>query len=198
MPRGKSPNFELQRTRILQHAARLFAQRGFNNASMSQLASDCGMSKPLLYHYYRDKQQILFDIANGHTQRLIEISDQVRARKLPPEMHMRALVEAFMHEYEHAQAHHMVLVQDVKFLNSSQYEDIRDKERKVVDEFARVITSLKPRLNNKQLRTPLAMILFGMINWTFTWLRADGPLTYDDMARVVSEIFLKGIAADPH
>ena len=40
---------------------------------------------------------------------------------------------------------------------------------------------------------PLAMILFGMINWTFTWLRPDGKLTYDDMARIVSEIFLAGV-----
>ena len=37
---------------------------------------------------------------------------------------------------------------------------------------------------------PLAMILFGMINWTFTWLRAEGPLTYEDMGQVVAEIFL--------
>jgi len=44
-----------------------------------------------------------------------------------------------------------------------------------------------------QVRVPLAMILFGMINWTFTWLRPDGKLTYEDMAPVVSEIFLSGV-----
>ena len=37
------------------------------------------------------------------------------------------------------------------------------------------------------------MILFGMLNWTFTWLRASGPLTYGDMADVVLEIFLDGV-----
>jgi hypothetical protein len=39
------------------------------------------------------------------------------------------------------------------------------------------------------------MILFGMINWTFTWLRADGPLSYEDMSKMVTEIFLRGVAA---
>jgi len=68
------------------------------------------------------------------------------------------------------------------------------KERAVVDEFAAAIAALKPRFRDKALRLPLAMILFGMINWTFTWLRADGPLAYRDMARVVTEIFLRGVA----
>jgi hypothetical protein len=39
---------------------------------------------------------------------------------------------------------------------------------------------------------PVAMILFGMINWTYTWLRDDGPLNFRDMAPVVTAIFLKG------
>ena len=51
----------------------------------------------------------------------------------------------------------------------------------------------RPRFRKKASRVPLAMILFGMINWTFTWLRADGPLAYQDMAKVVTEIFLRGV-----
>ena len=61
------------------------------------------------------------------------------------------------------------------------------------DAFAAAIAALRPRFRKKALRVPLAMILFGMINWTFTWLRADGPLAYQDMAKVVTEIFLRGI-----
>lgn len=198
MARGKSPNYELQRAGILQAAAHLFARRGFSGASMSELAAACGMSKPLLYHYYRDKQQILFDIANGHVERLIQIANEVRRRELEPQRHLRQLIAQFMKEYEHARSYHMVLVQDVKFLDPRQYDDIRKKQRRVVDEFARAIASLKPRMTRKQLRVPLAMILFGMINWTFTWLRAEGPLTYDDMARTVADVFLYGITSDSH
>jgi len=61
-----------------------------------------------------------------------------------------------------------------------------------VEDFARAIAAAKPRFRRKALRVPLAMILFGMINWTFTWLRAQGPLTYADMADIVTEIFLHG------
>jgi hypothetical protein len=38
------------------------------------------------------------------------------------------------------------------------------------------------------------MILFGMINWTFTWLKDTGPLSYADMAPIVADLFLGGVA----
>jgi len=126
---------------------------------------------------------------------LIGIVAEVRARGLPPTQHFAALVARFMQEYEHSQAQHMVLVQDVKFLAETERGQVIAKEREVVDAFAQAIAALKPRLRRRALRVPLAMILFGMINWTFTWLRADGALTYQDMARVVTEIFLHGVSS---
>jgi AcrR family transcriptional regulator len=50
---------------------------------MAELAGACGVSKGLLYHYYRDKQHILFDIADSYMDRLLAIVAQVRHRKLP-------------------------------------------------------------------------------------------------------------------
>ena len=195
MPRGKAATFELQRATILETAAHLFAERGFAGTSMADLAKACGVSKALLYHYYRDKEHLLFDTADSYLDTLIALVAEVRARELPPMEHFTALVARFMREYEHSQAQHMVLVQDVKFLGAAERARVIAKEREVVDAVAQAISSLKPRLRKKALRVPLAMILFGMINWTFTWLRADGPLSYEDMAKVVTEIFLRGVAA---
>ena len=193
MARTRAPTFDQQRTSILQAAASLFAQRGFEGASMAELAQACGVSKPLLYHYYRDKQHMLFDIADSYMDRLLAIVAQVRSRKLPAEENLRALIASFMQEYQHSQPQHMVLVQDVKFLADLQRAQVLGKERTVVNAFAQAIAALKPRLRKKTLRVPLAMILFGMINWTFTWLRPEGPLSYEDMAQVVAEIFLHGV-----
>jgi AcrR family transcriptional regulator len=191
--RPKAPTFESQRAAIQQAAATLFAARGFHHASMAELAQACGTSKALLYHYYRDKAQLLFDIADRYMDRLLAIVAGVRAQRLAPEDHLRTLVLCFMREYRHSQAQHMVLVQDVKCLSPAQRARIVAKQRAVVEAFARAIAAVKPRLRRKSLRIPLAMMLFGMLNWTFTWLRADGPLTYDDMADVAIEVFLHGV-----
>lgn len=193
MARGKSHSFEQQRGVILTEAARLFAARGFHNASMAELAKACGVSKALLYHYYRDKEQILFDIADSYIERLLAIVAAVDLRGLEPEDRLSELVLRFMAEYEHSQCQHMVLVQDVKFLQAGQAELVTAKQRKVVAAFAATIEGLAPGLQQRQLDKPVAMILFGMINWTFTWLKADGKLTYVDMAPVVTAILLDGV-----
>jgi AcrR family transcriptional regulator len=194
VPRKRAPDFDLQRAGILRAAAELFAQRSFAGASMAQLAQACGVSKALLYHYYRDKEHLLFDIADRYVDGLLAIVDEVRARELAPQQQLGALVRRFMQAYQHAQAQHMVLVQDVKFLSPGQRARIVAKQRAVVEAFAQAIAAIKPRLRRKSLRIPLAMMLFGMINWTFTWLRTDGPLTYDDMADAAVEVFLHGVA----
>ena len=192
MARPKAPTFDRQRTAILDTAAQLFADRGFRGASMADLAQARGVSKPLLYHYYRDKAQLLFDTADSYLDRLLGIVVEVHAQRLPPEEQLRALIARFMQEYQHSRDKHMVLVQDVKFLGEAQRAQVIAKQRRVVDAFAQAIAAVKPRFRRKALRVPLAMILFGMINWTFTWLRADGPLTYAHMAEFVTEIFLHG------
>src|SRR5689334_22900823 len=193
MARPRAATFEHQRADILHAAATLFAARGYAGASMASVAEACGMSKALLYHYYRDKQHILFDIADRYMDALLDIVAQVQARKLPPAKHLSELIDRFMRTYEHAQRQHTVLIQDVKFLDVAGRRRIIAKQRKVVAAFADVIVSIKPQMGSPALRVPLAMILFGMINWTFTWLRPHGKLSYSDMAGIVSEIFLSGV-----
>jgi AcrR family transcriptional regulator len=195
MARGKSPTFELQRNAILQEAARLFAEHGFHNASMAELGKACGVSKALLYHYYRDKEQILFDIADSYIDKLLALVAEVEgeAEGLEARRNLTRLVERFMAEYEHSQNQHMVLVQDVKFLRAEQAAAVTEKQRKVVAAVAALIERIEPGLKRRHLDKPVTMVLFGMINWTFTWLKADGRLTYADMAPLVTTILLDGV-----
>lgn len=192
MARGKAPTFELQRGAIMVAAAGLFAQKGFHNASMAEIAAACGVSKPLLYHYYRDKEHLLFDIADSYIDQLLDVTIQVEAQQLGAEEQVAALISGFLEQYGHAQSHHIVLVQDVKFLQQAQAEKINTKQRKVVAAVSRALHRIDPDLARCPMDKPVAMILFGMINWTYTWLRDDGPLTFRDMAPVVTAIFLDG------
>jgi AcrR family transcriptional regulator len=193
MPRSKAAGFDAQRVAIRDAAARLFAEKGYSSASIAELARACGISKALMYHYYRDKEDLLADIAMSYVDRLAAIVDEVAAQQLPPAAHLRRLVEAFMTEYEHSGARHRVLVQDVKYLERTHRRRVLARQRKVVDGFAAAIAPLAPEATRGQLAKPLTMTLFGMINWTFTWLKDRGPLTYADMAPLVADLFLGGI-----
>ena len=191
MPRGRATTYPEQRDGILQHAATLFAQRGFSATSMHELARAAGVSKALLYHYFEDKKQLLLAIAEGHIDRLTALADEVEAQCLPPEERLTRLVERFVEEYAHARAHHQVLVQDLKYLDGEDQQRVRGKERRVVAAFSTAIVGTEPMIGTTRLETPLSMLLFGMINWLFTWFRDEGPLDYAALARLVSA-FVRG------
>jgi len=79
MSRTRSATFEQHRDAIRAQAARLFARHGYPVTPIAELARSCGISKALLYHYYRDKEQLLFDIADRYLDSLLSIVAEVEA-----------------------------------------------------------------------------------------------------------------------
>jgi AcrR family transcriptional regulator len=193
MARTRAATFEQQRDAMLAAAAQLFADRGYPAASIADLAAQFGVSKGLLYHYYRDKEHLLFDIADRYVDRLVQLTADVESAATTPEATLRQLIERFMVAYEHAGAFHRVLVQDVKYLSAVHRARVRAKQRLVIDAFARAIAAAAPDLAGDRLLKPVTMTLFGMMNWTFTWLRPDGPVAHAEFAPVIADLFLGGV-----
>jgi AcrR family transcriptional regulator len=193
--RGRAPGYDDQREQILARAAALFARQGYHATSMNQVAEACGLSKATLYHYCRDKDAMLVQIAEGHVTRLAALVDEPEVRRLPPEARLRELIRRIVIEYADAQHAHRVLTEDVKFLPAPGRERILDVERRVVAGFAEAVAALRPELRDAALAKPLTMLLFGMINWMFTWMKPGGPLGYAELAPMVADLFLGGLAA---
>lgn len=193
MARGRSPDYDEQREAILARAAELFAQRGYPATTMNAVAEASGLSKPTLYHYFRDKDALLVSIAEGHVERLEALVRATEAEGLPAEARLERLIVRFVEAYADAQHAHRVLTEDVRFMKPADRARVLGKERRVVDAFADAIAELRPDAGRAALQTPLAMLLFGMINWMFTWLQPGGALTHAAMAPIVAELFRGGL-----
>jgi AcrR family transcriptional regulator len=194
MPRPRAATYDSQRDLILARAAELFARRGYTAATMNDVAAACKVSKATLYHYVRDKHALLAQIAETHVARLETLVVGIAARRMKPEARVRALIVSFMHAYAHAQHEHRVLTEDVKFLRDADRKRVLDAQRRVVAAFAQAVAALRPAAAKAQLDKPLALLLFGMMNWTFTWLKPDGALTHETLAPVVADLFVAGVA----
>lgn len=211
MARPRAARYEQARQDILLAAARLFAQRGYTAATMSEVARESGLSKATLYHYFGDKQSILEEIALTHVRRLQGViqeqglrrqpvantahpSDQLTCSPEAAQLQLRRLLEGFMDAYTGAQHAHRVLAEDVKFLDPTAKRRVVGAQRQVVAAFAQALADVRPDLNPK-LHTPLAMLLLGMINWTYLWLKPGKALTHPDLAPIVADLFLGGLPA---
>lgn len=66
----KKIDHELRRNAILRRAFALFAQKGYRNTSLSDLASACEISRPSLYLYFRDKEEIFTYAIKHYTDKM--------------------------------------------------------------------------------------------------------------------------------
>lgn len=194
MARPRAVTYGDQHAQILASAAALFAQRGYTATTMNQVAAASGVSKATLYHYFSDKRDLLEQIARAHVGRLESLVQEVARERRAPAAHLRELISRFMQAYAGAQDAHRVLTEDVKFLDAAARGAVLDGERRVVAAFAAAVAGVRPDLATT-LHKPLAMLLFGMINWTFTWFERDGPLTHGALAPIVADLFFGGLPA---
>lgn len=197
MARHRSADYDAQRDEILSLAVRAFGELGYPSASMAALAAACGTSKARLYHYYPSKEAILFDSLERYTGQLNRIVGEVRSRELAPRDELRALVREFLAEYRHSRAYHVALLNDVKFLEDPARTRIRARERDIVEAFADTLGRAYPQRMRPEVRTPLTMALLGMINFTFAWLRPDGPMSHQQYAEMVIGLWERGLAGAP-
>ncbi len=199
MARPKSATHELQREAILDVAAQCFAQRSYIAASMNDIAAACGTSKARLYHYYGSKEAILFDLLDRYTQRLLATIGQTEAtaqrQNLDDRGALHELIRNFLIEYESSATRHSALLGDTKFLGDAQRELILNRQRDVVSAMTRFLKRAYPQRITPANQTAVTMMLFGMINWTFTWMRPEGPMSYLAFSEEVISMLERGLAA---
>jgi len=197
MARTQAADYEAQRAAILDCAAEAFAERGYAACSMTDIAARSGASKARLYHYYESKEAMLYDLLDRHTQQLVDIALEVRDRarhgKLAPKEELRMMIDAFLDAYQTARTRHIALLNDVKFLGQKQQDKILARERAVLDAYTEALKRAFPKRVQPANARAITMMLMGAMNWTFTWLKPDGALTYADYAREVADTLFNGL-----
>jgi AcrR family transcriptional regulator len=181
-----------KRALIYDRAAELFAAQGFSRTSIAELAAHCQASKSWIYHYFPAKEAILYEILHDHMSLLLRTAESELAAHRTPEAQLRGLLRSFMAIYVRAQAKHAVLLAELGSLPAAQQSEIRGLERRVVDLVAGVVGRLDARPGRDAIM-PVTMMLFGMINWTYTWYRPDGPIGPDQLADLAADLFLGGV-----
>jgi AcrR family transcriptional regulator len=199
MARTQAADYDQRREAILDRAAELFARKGFNGASISELAKACDTSKSLIYHYYPSKEDILYGVMASHVEALVEaIKELAPAREAPADV-LRALVRRFMELYVGAADRQKVLLNELDNLPADRRADIVAKQRRVLAAVSRLVSSLQPALAVDSPRlTVTTMLLFGMINWTKTWFDPDGPIKAPELAELAADIMLSGVSGLDH
>jgi AcrR family transcriptional regulator len=180
---------------IRRRAAEVFADRGFDRASIRDVAKATGLSLAGLYYYYKGKEEILFDIQHDAFTTLLKAHAEALAGVRDPEQKLRRVVDAHLAFFADHIAEMKVMSRESDQLEGENAEQVGELRRRYVRLVRGIVEELKPRAEIPA--GVAAFLLFGMMNWVYTWYdekRDGGPA---DVARAVQEVFLSGVCPVP-
>jgi AcrR family transcriptional regulator len=178
---------------LLDHASRIFWEKGYEGASMRDLSRATGMSLAGLYHYFESKEELLYLIQKHTFTTIIErLRPKLDAASYPEErirIFIRNHLEYFLANKEAMK----VLTHEDETLKNGRGAEIAAIKREYYHICLDLLEDLK-RSAGIEFSGRLAVLsLFGMINWIYTWHNPRVDADADALARHMGDIFLRGV-----
>ncbi len=186
-----------RKTGIRKRAAEVFAQQGYDRASIRDVAKAAEMSLAGLYYYYRGKDEILFDIQREAFATLLEAHAEALAGVKEPEAKLGCVIDAHLAFFSENIAEMKVMSRESEQLAGDYAERIGEFRRRYVRLVRGILDELGREHVLRDVPTSVAVfVLFGMMNWMYTWYDPERDGSAADLGRAVKGIFLHGLVSD--
>ncbi len=161
-PRTKEQFEEIRkesRKQILDAALELFAENGYHATSISQIALKAKISKGLMYNYFKNKEDLLFNVIQNGVEILFELTPSFRENK-PPEKQLEDIIRLSSHHLKENTEFwnlymSLILQHDVRKKVSNLLEKIRIELVNAISELLKQMGSENPSIDAFTLGTQL-------------------------------------------
>lgn len=192
-PLGRSQERALKRDAVLRASAQLFNEFGYHATSLEMVATKLQVTKPTLYYYIQNKEEILFECVRlGLDSLRAAIADAATSDGTV--MHK---LKAAMHEYA------LIVTQEFGMCLIRVGEDPlppegRKKLRNLKSELDLEFRALVAQGIEEGSLAPgdpkiTAFTLLGALSWIARWYDPHGPLSADEVAQQITTVLLNGL-----
>ncbi len=188
--------YERRRREVIAASAHLFAQRGYQATSMSELTEATGLAAGGLYHYIESKDQLLISICDELLDPLLERAREIVAEPAPPAEQLRALLHAWLAHIASHRDHMLVFAQERHVIEREpQWRRVRG-QRKAFEQLLDDVLARGEREGSMHFadRGFALLTLLGMVNYTPQWLNPRGRLSPEQIADGYCDLILRASA----
>jgi len=186
-----------RKSEIRKRAAEVFAREGFDRASIRDVAKAAEMSLAGLYYYYRGKDEILFDIQHVAFSTLLETHAEVLAGVKSPVEKLHRVIRSHVTFFAENIPQMKVMSRESEALVGEYAEQVNELRRRYVRLMKGILEEIGTSHPLNDVPLPVAtFVLFGMMNWMYTWYDAERDGSATEIARTVEEIFLHGFVRE--
>lgn len=184
---------ERKREAVILTAARAFRERGYHNTSLEDIANELRITKPTVYHYVGNKEQLLFECFRSGLNLIMtgfeELKRLTGSGRERLDLVIRRYAEAIASDFGWC----MVQAEN-QDLSPAMSKKIRALKSDI-DQGIRELVSAGIRDGSIRRCDPkiTAFALAGALNWIAYWYRSDEPLSPTDVAERFIELFDLGL-----
>jgi TetR/AcrR family transcriptional regulator, cholesterol catabolism regulator len=190
--------YEARRSEVVATAAKLFAERGYDGTSISELTAATGLAAGGLYHYIEGKDDLLIAICDELLEPLLARAREIVAAQAPPVEQLRELLTAWVAHVVAHRHHMLVFTQERQAIERQpRWRRVRSQRKafeKILDDvLARGEADGSMTFADRRLSL---LALLGMVNYTPQWVRPNGRLSATEIAEGYCALVLSGRAPD--
>ena len=190
LPNSTPPSDASRREDLLRAAAHLFVEKGFEATTTRDIANAVGMRSGSPFYHFRSKQDLLkaamaegLEAGYRRLQAAIEGIDE-------PEKRLRILIRTHLSNLLEGECEAPMLLFESRSLDAAARAEIAAITDRYQKPWQETLDELAASGRLKSAQAPVRLLLFGMLNWTPQWYRADGGLSLDQMTDCVMTLLL--------
>src|SRR5271154_5044270 len=193
---ARQRNQGIKRDSVLQTAAHMFLEQGYRRTSMSELANRLQITKPALYYYFRNKEEILVECYHAGITLIETLLDKALVSRGTGLDKVKAYIEAYaksvvLHEFGRC-----VSMLDENELSPQTRREVRDLKRRIDASIRAYIEEGIAAKSIAPCDAKLASFaMSGAINWIGTWYKPSGPLSGLEIAAHFTYLLTEGLHA---
>ena len=188
---------EAKRQAVLQAAAELFNERGFHATSLDDIAARLNVSKPTLYYYVKNEDQILIECVRQGLDMMLEGIEASRAAGGKAIDQLMTCMQVYAHIVTEPFGMCLIRVGDEQLPQDSRKE-LRRLKSGIDQEFRRLVAAgveegalapCDPKMT--------AFVIAGALSWIGRWYQPDGEYTPEQVAQQCIATLCDGVLRRP-
>ena len=190
--------YDLKLDALLGSAARIFAERGYHETSMRDLAAASGVSLSGLYYYVKSKEELLFLIQDRNFQAVLDNLAECLEGVEQPIERLGRFIENHLEFFAMHMPEMKVLSHEAASLSGDFLAQVNAKKRTYVRQLMDILAELEQSNGPAHVnRRVAAYSLFGMMNWIYNWYDPLGDVDIRLLAQNMTRLFLGGYVGHP-
>ena len=183
--------------RISESASYLFSKYGFASVRITDIISDCGLTKGAFYHYFSSKEDCLTYLHLNYVEYAFERFSEITSKEEPADVVIRKMMTEMFYQIRDFRAEVVVLLETGRIIAPDIVLKIENRKTEIRHLFESAIKRGQAEGTFSATHDPhsAALAVYGMCIWAYNWFDPSRSKSAEEIGKDFSDIVLGGLGS---